>query len=118
MLYEVVKAHKSNYPNPIVLSQGQFVRVGARYDGPECWDNWVYCCTLDGLKGGWVPEQILRVENGTGVVLSDYTAKELDVVEGETVTVLDECNGWAWCRKASDGEEGWVPKENLRPSAD
>lgn len=61
MHYEVIKQHVSNYPNPIVLSKGQFVRLGNQYDGPENWENWIFCHTLDYTSKGWVPEDHLKL---------------------------------------------------------
>lgn len=49
-----------------------------------------------------------------GIVLEDYTAKELDVNEGESLTGLKELNGWTWCVRTLDSAEGWVPNENLK----
>ncbi|MFD2172105.1 SH3 domain-containing protein [Tumebacillus lipolyticus] len=118
MKYEITKSHRSNYPNPITLSKGQVVRVGKRYEGPENWPDWLYCTTLDQTLKGWVPEQIIRQEQEVGVILEAYTAKELDVEVGEAVVGSQELNGWVWCQKLSDGEEGWVPQENMSPLAD
>jgi len=115
MDYEVIKEHRSNYPNPITLSKGQSVILGKKYDGPEDWDNWVYCSTIDGSQEGWVPEQIIQAKEGVGVVLDDYTAKELNVEVGETVVGIRVLNGWIWCEKANGKESGWVPKDHLKP---
>ena len=51
--------------------------------------------------------------NGTGIIIKQYTAKELNVSIGERVIGLEELNGWVWC-EGRDGEKGWVPKENLQ----
>ena len=59
MQYLVTTPHRSEYPNPLVLKQGDFLKVGERYQGPENWDNWIYCST-DEHAGGWVPEQIIE----------------------------------------------------------
>lgn len=107
--YEVIKAHKSNYPNPIKLQKGERVLVGQTYkDNPE-WSNWIYCHTVEGNLEGWVPEQIIDEE----VVLESYSAKELTIEIGETVTEERELNGWLWVKKSKDADQGWVPKENL-----
>lgn len=38
--YKVIKAHISNYPQPIQLSKGQRVILGKLDDGPQGWRNW------------------------------------------------------------------------------
>ena len=48
MKYQVIEEHLTNYPDPIVLQKGEVVKVGERYKGPENWNNWIYCYTLDG----------------------------------------------------------------------
>lgn len=49
----------------------------------------------------------------TGFALEDYTAKELNVEQNEHVIGLRETNGWIWCIRTLDSDEGWLPKENL-----
>lgn len=145
MDYEVIRQHRSNYPNPITLARDQVVILGERYDGPENWDNWVFCRTLDGGRSGWVPEQLIdtgaaaSAEEGTGPgaavdagdgagpsrgrMLADYTARELNVDPGDRVAGLRELNGWVWCERVGGAkagskavaEAGWIPKDNLKP---
>ena len=114
MKYIVIKRHKSNYPDPIILEKGEKVKLGQKYDGPEDWPNWLYCYKLDSSKEGWVPEQNIRKIGEYGIVKEDYTAKELNVEEGEQVEGKTELNGWIWCRRNKNCEEGWIPKSNLR----
>lgn len=115
MRYEVIKEHRSHYPNPITLSKGQSVLLGKKYEGPENWNNWIFCYTLDGSLEGWVPEQIIQSEEKIGLILEDYTAKELDVDVGEIVVGTKEWNGWIWCEKRNGSDSGWIPRANLRP---
>lgn len=110
----VTKQHTSNYPNPIRLLKGQYVIVGKKYEGNEGWNNWIYCYTKDKQLEGWVPEQIIQIQAERGVILEDYTAKELDVSVGEQIEIYKELNGWVWVKKISNSEEGWVPKENVK----
>ncbi len=77
-------------------------------------DNWYFCTTADQTNGGWVPGQLIDAMGAEGIVLEDYTAKELDVNEGESLTGLKELNGWTWCVRTLDSAEGWVPNENLK----
>lgn len=114
MNYRVTEAHKSNYPNPITIKKGTKLRVGDKYNGPENWENWRYCYTLDNGTEGWVSEQLLVIENEYGIILEDYTAKELNVEKNEIVKGIKELNGWFWCVRFIDDDEGWLPKEKLR----
>ncbi|MBY0087533.1 ligand-binding protein SH3 [Brevibacillus sp. M2.1A] len=110
----VIKNHRSNYPNPITLVEGQRVRIGKLYDGPENWQNWRYCYTLDEQQlEGWVPEQIIEKDGEIGILTTTYTAKELNVDAGDRVVFMHELNGWSWCELESTGECGWIPNECL-----
>lgn len=113
MRYIVIQSHKSNYPNPICLNQGEKVRIDHVYEGEEEWENWVFCYS-EGEKG-WVPKQI--IEYGTeniGTILEAYTARELDIEIGEILIAIRELNGWMWCEKVKNEEQGWVPKRAIR----
>ena len=97
MNYVVIKSHRTNYPNPISLVKGQLFIIGEKYKGPEKWDNWYFCTTVDQNSSGWVPAQIIQWKGTEGIAEEDYTAKELDVDEGEHLVGLKELNGWIWC---------------------
>ncbi len=114
MKYLVIKAHRSEFPDPITLKQGDRLTIGEKYNGPEQWDGW-YFCTTPGHAGGWVPQQIIeRLYGDEGRALEDYTAAELDVDAGDLLTGAKTLNGWIWCRHLSEDSEGWVPLENLQ----
>ncbi|EPY7709410.1 SH3 domain-containing protein [Bacillus pacificus] len=114
MKYIVIKSYVSNYPDPIRLEEGDVVKMIESYDGPENWENWMFCHEEKYDRKGWVPEQII-MKNTTdvGIITKQYTAKELNVSIGERLIGLEELNGWVWCEKTG-GEDGWVPKENLQ----
>jgi hypothetical protein len=59
-----------------------------------------------------VPEDWVETEGQFCVLERPYTATELSVEEGETVTVLLVESGWAWATNES-GQSGWVPLEYL-----
>lgn len=64
------------------------------------WENWMFCHEEKYDRKGWVPEQIIRKDmNGTGIIIKQYTAKELNVSIGERLIGLEELNGWVWCEK-------------------
>jgi hypothetical protein len=114
MRYKVTREHRSNYPNPITLSKGQTILLGKKYDDPEGWHGWIYCRTTCGTQEGWVPEQMIQAQGNTGLILADYTARELDVGVGQEVLGFRKLNGWVWCEKASGSDAGWVPLDNLK----
>ncbi|MCE8019901.1 hypothetical protein HOP51_07200 [Halomonas sp. MCCC 1A11036] len=112
--YLVIQDHTSEYPEPITLKKGALLSVGEKYEGPEGWDNWVFCET-PGQKGGWVPVQILEIVNDkTARAREDYTARELNVRKGGLLLGSRTLNGWAWCKSTDSLESGWVPLENLQ----
>lgn len=113
MNYRVINAHHSNYPKPITTKKGTKLKIGDKYNGPENWESWRFCCTLDNETKGWVPEQLLIIEEQYGTILEDYTAKELNVEKDEIVKGIKELNGWLWCMKIIDKDEGWLPKDKL-----
>ncbi|MBD8500034.1 SH3 domain-containing protein [Paenibacillus arenosi] len=114
MNYVVVTNHRTEYPNPLLLHKGQSITIGEKYMGTEEWDNWYFCTTSDNENGGWVPGQLIEFRETQGIVLEDYSAKELNINAGENVVGLKELNGWVWCVRELNSEEGWVPKENLK----
>lgn len=113
MEYRVIKQHTSEFPNPMVISKGERLTVGEKSDDNEAWKGWYFCETQDQIKG-WVPKQVINWLSGNqGEALENYTAKEMDVSEGEVLTGIKELNGWIWCQHPDSKEEGWVPAENL-----
>lgn len=115
--YIVIQKHRSNYPNPLTLVKGQSVIVGEVYKGVENWENWIFCTTNKEETqkiSGWVPMQFLDSKGTEGIALVDYTARELNVDEGDRLAGHKELNGWIWCTHRMNSEEGWVPKGNLQ----
>lgn len=111
--YRVLQQHKSEFPDPILLTQGESVQVGETYDGPENWDGWVSCTNERGQLG-WVPDCLLQLTAPhEAVVLEDYTARELDVQVGQIVFGSRHLNGWVWCETADALASGWVPLAHL-----
>lgn len=114
----VVRPHESEYPRPITFKKGDPLVVGEEYEGAEGWENW-FLCSTPGQEPGWVPGQIIeRLAGATGRAREDYTARELNVLEGEIVTGGKVLNGWLWCENAAGTESGWVPLENLQEVAE
>lgn len=115
MIYKVVRDHTCDNTTPIIVTKGTRVKVGEQSDSNGIWPNWVYCFGLEGQGEGWTPIQIIHLENEYGIVLEDYSAIELKVLQGETVEGDIELNGWIWCKKRNDNNTGWLPKEKLVP---
>ncbi|PCF94928.1 SH3 domain-containing protein [Vreelandella nigrificans] len=112
--YLVTRSHESEFPSPITFQKGDFLTVGEEYEGAESWDNWFFCST-SGQEPGWVPGQVIeRFGGSSGRALDDYTARELNVLEGELLVGTKSLNGWVWCEKSACPESGWVPLENLK----
>lgn len=112
--YIVIDEYTCENNDPIKLVRGDKVIVGERSDAQGPWPNWVYCTSCRTKKEGWIPVQILEIADGEGIVTKDYVAKEMSVNRGESLVGGIELNGWIWCRRISDGEEGWVPEQCVR----
>jgi len=116
--YLVTEDHRTEFPNPIQLVQGERVILGrkaeetvgeTRYD--ENWTNWTLCTKMDGSNEGWVPNQIITHDGDHGYILEDYSARELDLDKGTIVKGVREMNGWLWLEHKNGN--GWVPLDKL-----
>ena len=119
MRFVAVGEHRSEYPDPITFAKGARLAVGEKHEGPEGWDNW-YFCTLAGHPGGWVPGQLIEWDGDdlhNGIAREDYTARELDVNEGDELIATKALNGWMWCQRLSDDQSGWVPEALLQAAS-
>jgi hypothetical protein len=110
LIVRVVRGYTAQYPDPITVRAGDRVQVGT--DDPE-FPGWRWCTGPD-RRAGWVPEQLLRREGQEGVMLRDYTAKELSVHTGAEVTLGEAMSGWVWVT-AADGCAGWIPATCITP---
>ena len=107
--YRVIKSYRSPYTEPLVLKRGERLSWEPR----ECeWPGWIWCTTFHG-ESRWVPENWVEKRGRDCLLQRDYTATELDVEEGETVTVLLMESSWGWATNES-GKSGWVPLEYLQ----
>jgi hypothetical protein len=112
MEYIVIKAHRTEFHDPIILKQGEKVIIGE--ESSDTWLNWIFCTKTDGSNKGWVPKQIIKHIDNYGEITEDYSAKELDIDEGTIIEGIKELNGWLWLRNKNINEIGWVPMENLK----
>jgi len=108
--YRVVRSYESPYTTPLTMRQGERLRWEPR----ECeWPGWIWCTSAGGASR-WVPESWVQKEGESCILQRPYTATELSVEEGETVTVLLMESGWG-CAINESGESGWVPLAHLEP---
>jgi uncharacterized protein YgiM (DUF1202 family) len=104
----VIADYHSAYPDPIVLSVGDELTIE---DRSSEWSGWIWCTTPNG-KSGWVPEKYVQRNGNSGAALRDYSATELSVTKGDSLTIISEESGWLWCRHR-DGRLGWVPIKHV-----
>ena len=106
----VVKAHKSDYPNPIRFRKGDILHVGQQNTE---FKDWIWVTTKDGNQG-WAPVQYVQnIDAQKAVAKKNYTAVELDTVAGDELLLHYEVNDWGWVEKR-DGSCGWVPLNTTR----
>lgn len=117
VIFKTVASHRTEYEHPIKLKRGERVQLGERAP-EENWKDWIWA-ENDRGHGGWVPVQLIDYsEDGRrGMVLEDYSARELDVDPGEEIVRIRTLNGWTWVRRTSDREEGWIPNETIGEEA-
>jgi hypothetical protein len=85
-----------------------------RWEPRECeWPGWIWC-TTDAGESRWAPENWVEKEGDHCVLRRDYTATELNVDGGETVTVELVESEWGWA-KNEGRQSGWVPLQYLEP---
>jgi len=106
----VLQSHTASYADPIRVAKGERVRLTGR---EELWDGhlWLWAVAEDGREG-WVPDSLIAGTGDRAIASRDYSAVELTVSAAETVDVVRETHGWAWCRNRN-GSEGWVPLAHL-----
>ena len=114
MEFIVIKNHRTEFTNPIELKKGEKVIIGEDPDPETTLETWVYCIKKDGSNEGFVPEQIIRKEDKIGILLEDYSTKELNIDKGTITEGIKELNGWLWLKSKDTNEIGWVPLENLK----
>ena len=112
MEYIVTEDHRTEFPDPLLLRQGEEVIVGE--ESSHNWPNWILCTKADGSNKGWVPKQIIKQEKNYGKITEDYSAKELDIDKGTIVEGIKELNGWLLSKNKKTNEIGWIPLEKMK----
>jgi uncharacterized protein YgiM (DUF1202 family) len=104
----ITQEYRIQYANPIAVSAGDKVSVGREDDE---FAGWKWCKASDGREG-WIPVELLSDDNAETSVLSDYSARELEVYRGEEVTIEETRHEWLLVRNAH-GKRGWIPASHL-----
>ncbi|MDA0147103.1 SH3 domain-containing protein [Vibrio sp. LaRot3] len=113
MKYQAIKEYTDLPETPIRVEQGEQLTWTEQSDPLGDWPNWVYCQGHN--KAGWVPKQILRLEDDIAFVEQDYFAHEHLLAVGDELLAQYELNGWIWCEHLSRGGElGWAPLNHLK----
>jgi hypothetical protein len=111
MEYIVIEKHETEFSSPLLVKRNEKVIVKGE---SEHWQGWIYCIKQDGSNEGYVPKQIIEYTDNYGIITEDYSAKELNVREGDILEGIKELNGWMWLRNETTNEIGWVPMEKLK----
>jgi hypothetical protein len=108
---QVIKEHKSNYPNPVEFKANDILEIG-RED--EEYPGWIRVKSPDGNEG-WAPMGHIEILNDSiqGIAKANYCARELDVKVGEKLQIENTLCGWHYATN-SRSESGWVPQECVR----
>lgn len=112
--FRVIQDYTREFEKPMIRRKGDRIEVIRKNDGK--YRDWYWCRDSEGIET-WVPETLLEINGKDGFLKSDYTSWELTVSEGEIISVNFETGGWAFCTNA-EGEEGWVPIENMERDQD
>jgi uncharacterized protein YgiM (DUF1202 family) len=96
------------YASTMIVQAGENLTVGRADDD---FPGWRWCTVADGRQG-WVPVEFLSSEEPQATILKDYSARELQVIPGEEVTVEDARHGWLLVRNMK-GNCGWIPADRL-----
>jgi GNAT superfamily N-acetyltransferase len=107
-MIRVVRDHTPENCDPLTVRAGDRLHVGHADDE---YPGWRWCTGPDG-RAGWVPERCLRRDGKRGVMLRDYTARELSVRAGTEVEPGEAIAGWVWVTSA-EGRSGWIPETPL-----
>ncbi len=109
----ITRAYTTQYADPIRCKPGEVLTLTGRVDAWEGNADWVWLWAIapDGREG-WLPADVVEAPGpmhvGAARAHRDYDARELTVLVGEKVELLETAGGWHLCR-AADGRTGWVP---------
>ena len=107
MQWKVIVDHKAIYPDPISVKQNENITLSGREDN---WDGhrWLWAIAENGREG-WVPDDLpIMISRKIAQCAYEYSAAEISVKPGDTLTGTIQRHGWLWCQN-EDGTQGWVP---------
>lgn len=109
---KIIQPYTKQYANPILLNVGDVVFLG-KEETEEKWKGWIWAELKNKTNAGWIPKQIIEFsEDGlSGIIIKEYSAKELTVQMNDQVELLETLNGWCWVKNSKTNEEGWIPSE-------
>ncbi len=109
--YITIRPWNTNAPYHLEVKEGDFVKIKVIEDRPE-WKEWIWCETS--ANSGFIPQNMIEiVDDSTGKILEDYTAKELGISAGEVISGLKKHQGWVFGENDRSKEKGWLPNEIL-----
>ena len=113
MKYKVIKEYKDAPINPINIRKGEILEFVEESNPDGDWPNWIYCKGIN--KEGWVPKQVLHVDDKKVTSTEDYSAKEHNLMMDEILISERELNGWVWGIKEKSPEVlAWAPLKFLK----
>jgi uncharacterized protein YgiM (DUF1202 family) len=107
--YQVISNYESAYPDPLVFSKGEMLKIGTETSD---WPGWVWCTNENG-KSGWTPRSYIAIYEKFCKALKDYNASEITVKVGQTLVAEKEESGWIWVTNKT-GKSGWIPLKNVK----
>ncbi|MGH4119528.1 SH3 domain-containing protein [Clostridium sp.] len=110
--YRVIKSRKTESDNPIIVYEGDKVICAEESNEAGAWAGWIFCKNEN--NEGWVPKQIININDNIGFLLEDYDAREFDIQVDEIFIMDKTLNGWIWgAKKDYPLTKGWVPLNHL-----
>ena len=90
--YITIRPWETNAPNYLVLNTDDLVEIKELHPDKPAWKNWIWC--QNESNSGWVPEHFIEIiDDNTGKVLENYSAKELSIGAGEIIVGYNELRG-------------------------
>jgi uncharacterized protein YgiM (DUF1202 family) len=108
-LCRVIKDYISPFPDPLILSKGEILKVEEKQSE---WSGWIWATNESG-KSGWVPRNYLNIDGNSATLLINYDATELTALKSQEYIIEKEESGWVWVT-SKNGKYGWIPLENIK----
>ncbi len=99
--FKVIKEHKAAEGTNFAV--GEPIQVGDESDKYQGW----YMCTGENGSGYIHARYIYKNKKGEAFAKGKFTSRELEVNEGDLVTVSGYASSWIYVKKGEE-EEGWI----------